>query len=79
MPKQISWDTEESPERTDNALPFVLPPESVAWILGFLSVFLKGLLHKSQNPALDRLLQGPDTDVVPVFVPSETSYYCPVI
>jgi hypothetical protein len=60
VPKQISQNTRKAPERTDNALPFVLLPEIVVWSPGLLPVVLKSLSHKSQNPALDRLLQSPD-------------------
>jgi hypothetical protein len=65
----------KAPERTGSGLPLVLSPEVVVWSPGLLPTVLKGLSHKSQNPALDRLLQSPDTDVVLGPVPFKASHY----
>jgi hypothetical protein len=74
VPKQIPWNVSKAPERASHALPFVLP-KIVVQSPGLLSVVLKGLSHKGQAPAPDRLLQGPDKDVVPGLVPSNASHY----
>jgi hypothetical protein len=75
VPKQITRRASKAQERIDNALPLALPPEIVVWKPDLLSVVLEGLSHKGQDPAPDRLLRGPDTDVVPGLVSPKASHY----
>jgi hypothetical protein len=75
VPKQILWNASKAPEPARHVLPHVLPAEIWVWGPRLLSVVPEGLSHKGQDPALDRLLQGPNTDVVPGLVPSEASHY----